>query len=240
MDYTLKNTHVNSALRMGLSMGARQMFVSKSSNGNIQVEGNMDIREAIKILEGKVTEEDALKMLWVPEDKDNFPKLAQTLLNVFKKPNLVRSADTKAVNFFLKAGNLKLGRDTFPGWHCPIQKAYLVYTGDIVKSLPEVFTLNHIIEWSDLLGASISNGRLSALKAESGVSSWLGLCKVLIEFSFLVTGHDPTVWVESGNSPGQPALARTQPVDPGAAAGGVTLVTAIPVADNALSLAAQR
>ena len=240
MDYTLRNTHVNAALRMGASMGARQMFISKSSKGSIQVEGDMDIRKAIKILEGKVMEEDALKLGWVPEDKDTFPKLSQTVLNIFKKPNLVRSAATKALNFFLKAGKLKLGRDTFPGWHFPIRKAYLMYTGDIVKGLPEVFTLNHIIEWSDLLGASISNGRLSALKAESGVSSWLGLCKVLLEFSFLVTGHDPAVWVESGSSPGQPALASRQPEVQPREAAGVSLAAAIPLADNVFSPASQR
>ena len=139
------------------------------------------------------------------------------------------------MHFFLKAGKMKLGRDTFPGWHYQIQKAYLVYSSDIVKGLPDVFTLNQIVEWSDLLGANISNGRLSALKAESGVSSWLGLCKVLIEFSFLVTGHDPAVWVESGSSPGQPALASRHPVVQPREA-----TAAIPLADKVSSPAGQR
>ena len=107
---------------------------------------------------------------------------------------------------------MKLGRETFPGWNCRIQKAHLVYSSDIVKGLPEVFTLNQIIEWSDLLGANISNSHLSAQKVESGVSSWLGLFKVLIKFSFLVTGHNPAVWVEFNSSPSQPALASRQTV----------------------------
>ena len=235
MDYTLKNVHINSALRMGASMGARQLFVCKNMTGNIQVEGNLDIREVITVLEAKVREEDALRLMWVPKDKNSFPKLANPISDLFKKPNLVKSAAGKAMHFFLKAGKMKLGRDTFPGWHYQIQKAYLVYSSDIVKGLPDVFTLNQIVEWSDLLGANISNGRLSALKAESGVSSWLGLCKVLIEFSFLVTGHDPAVWVESGSSPGQPALASSHPVVQPREA-----TAAIPLADKVSSPAGQR
>ena len=59
--------------------------------------------------------------------------------DIMKKPNLVKSAATKALKVFLTAGNLKLGKDSFPGWRFCVEKAYFINTSTLLVKLPNVF-----------------------------------------------------------------------------------------------------
>ena len=52
-------------------------------------------------------------------------------------------------------------------------KDFMVYTSDIIQDLPNPFTLSMVNNWSELQGVRIANGRVSALKAASGIKSWL-------------------------------------------------------------------
>ena len=121
-----------------------------------------------------------------------------------KKPNLVKSASTKALKVFLTAGNLKLGKDSFPGWLFCVEKAYFLNTSTLLVNLPNVFTLSDIIDWVALDGATICNGPTggaAALKPASGVKTWLAFVKILLEFLYLVEGGgSPTSQLEAQSS----------------------------------------
>ena len=108
---------------------------------------------------------------------------------------------------------MKIGRDKFLLWWFPIEKEYLVYVSDLVSGLPEVFTLNMILEWSDLAGCSLSNGNVAALKPASGVTTQVALTKIILNIVFLVLGHNSQTWLlastESVRS--SPVLARKTP-----------------------------
>ena len=102
--------------------------------------------------------------------------------DIMKKPNLVKSAATKALKVFLTAGNLKLGKDSFPGWRFCVEKAYFINTSTLLVKLPNVFTLSDIIDWVALDGVTICNcprGGAAALKPASGVKTWLAFVKIL-------------------------------------------------------------
>ena len=194
--YNLNNVHVNRLLQLGKEKGVQHLVMAKMRDGRVEIKGDFNKKEAVKELQKKILEDEALKMNWVRPGQDDFPKLSLEMAELLKKPPKVKSAVAAALNNLMKQSNAKLGRGDFLAWHYPIEKEFMVFTNSLLNSLPNPFTLSMIIDWSDLQSVSIANGRLSALKVASGINTWLGFCKVMLEFCFLVTEHDPATWME--------------------------------------------
>ena len=106
---------------MAEAKGAKQLVICQTSR-EVNLLSNWDIREVLKILKIKVEEEEAMRETWV-HDQTKMP-----MEDIMKKPNLVKSAATKPLKVFLTAGNLKLGKDSFPGWRFCVEKAYFMNT----------------------------------------------------------------------------------------------------------------
>ena len=200
MEYKLKNVHVAKALELGSQKGAEQLFFAKKRDGSWEVCGELNKKEVMKFLqEGDITEE-AKKMEWLTPGAEDFPKLEKPLAEILKTATKVKTAVAAALNYIMKLTNTKLGRGDFLAWHYPMEKDFMVYTGDLIEDLPNPFTLSMIINWSELQGVRISNGRVSALKLESGVKSWLSACKIFLDFFFVAMEHNPARWVEVQDS----------------------------------------
>ena len=60
-----------------------------------------------------------MRKTWLP-DQFMIPKLPMTME---ENPNLVVTAATKALKAFLRAGNHKMGKDSFPAWRFRVEKA---------------------------------------------------------------------------------------------------------------------
>lgn len=208
MDYNLNNTYVTKALALGRAKGARQLVLAELEDGGAFTKGDLDKRRARDLLDAMILKEDAEGKDWLVEGDPTFPKLPTDIVELFKTPAKVKSAVSAALTHVMKKTKTKLGRGTFLGWHYPIEKVYMVYTEHLLQGLPTTFTLSQLIDWEELQGVSIANGRLSALKKESGVKSWLAVCKILLNFLFLVVGHDPATWLDHQEPSSAPVKTR--------------------------------
>ena len=194
MEYSIDNVHVAAAQAMAEASGVPQITICKTSRG-IEFRGNWDIKAMLEDVQKEEEEKDAVSMDWVP-DKASIPALPMSLEDIIKKPNMLKTAATKALKAFLVAGRLKLGKGTFAGWSFPVEKAYFVHTASHLSKLPSKFKMSDIISWEALDGGSISNGPRAgsaAIKPSSGVKTWLAVVKILMEFLCLMgsTGRAP-------------------------------------------------
>ena len=201
MDFTLNNIHALKSIEMGDSKGADQLYMSRNISGRLEFLGKWDKRVVIMELENLILKEDALKKNWIPKSLDGFPSLNMPFEDLLKKANLVKPATSAALNYFMKADNIKLGRGKFLMWHYPIHKTYMTHTYKFISKLPEVFTLSMILNWPKMVGGSISNGFSDAMIPESGITTHLAVCKVLLEASYCILEITPADWLENPNSP---------------------------------------
>ena len=154
------------ALQFGDKSGAKQLFFSENSDGKLEMMGNLEREKVVKFLETHLLQEESVSEDWIPKNMDNFPKLKAPLSRVKKNANMLKTASTRAMNFFKEFNNLKLGHGKFMLWHFPMEKSMLVHSRTLVDKLPPSFNLEQIISWSELQGVSMSNGRLWALKVD--------------------------------------------------------------------------
>ena len=166
MNYVLNNSFVDKALALGAQKNVKQIIIAEDGNGDLMYRGDLDIRVVVKKLQDKVHQEDALRGEWMASARQTLPKLPRQLNFLLKTPRMVKTAVAASLNHLMDACGVKLGRGTFLLWHYPIEKVFLTNTVELVKNLPDVFTLSMIIDWSDLKGTSISNGRLGAIKVK--------------------------------------------------------------------------
>ena len=164
MEYSLNNVYVKKALEIGSQKSVKQLFFAKHVDGKFEIRGDLDKLSVLKQLEMEVNMEEALKCKWLVKRDPKFPKLPRSMEFLLKQPRLVKSSTVSVVNHLMTNAGVKLGRDKFPAWSFPLDKCMLVHTSSLVARLPDAFSLSDIIEWSDLQGTSISNGKISALK----------------------------------------------------------------------------
>ena len=103
MEYSLQNIHITQAQAMAEEKGAKQLVICKTRRG-VNYVSNWDIKEVLEFLKMKVEEEEAMRKTWLP-DQSRIPKLPLAMEEIMKKPNLVKTAATKALKAFLIAGN---------------------------------------------------------------------------------------------------------------------------------------
>ena len=201
MEYKLDNIHVTKALELGSKKGPVQLFALQKGDGSWELSGDLDKKkELMKFLQEDDVNKEAEKMEWLTPGAKDFPKLETPMADILKAAPMVKTAVAAALNYVMKLTNTKLGRGEFLAWSYPMEKDFMVYTSDIIQDLPNPFTLSMVIDWSELQGVRIANGRVSALKAASGIKSWLSACKVILEFLFVVMEHNPARWVEVQDS----------------------------------------
>ena len=212
MEYTVENTAANNLIDLGKKRLSKQLIISVNRLGHVQMKGNLEKKIALLKLEEIVQQEDAMNKEWLPEDLDSFPLLPLPLKDVLRNGNMAKSATAASVNWMLRKTSGKIGRDKFPLWFYPVNKENLVYTSGLVSKLPDTFTLNMILEWSDMAGCSMSHGNSGALKPASGVTNHLSFIKIVLNIIFLVVGHDPLTWHRATAAPSTgPPPARTPP-----------------------------
>ena len=164
MEFTLRNAYAERALQFGEKVGAKQLFFSENAEGRLEMIGSLEREKVAKFLESQLLQEEAVSEGWIPKNMEDFPKLEAPLSRVIKNTNMLKTAATRAMNFFKEYNNLKLGHGKFMLWHFPMEKSMLVHSRHMVDKLPSSFNLEQIISWSELQGVSMSNGRLWALK----------------------------------------------------------------------------
>ena len=164
MNFSINNSHVLRALQLGAEKNVKQLFVAETSNGGLEIKGDLEKRKVVEKLQEMINTEDSLKANWLNNSDPNFPKLPRHLEHLLKQPRLVKNAVTSACNFLMSSSGVKLGHAIFLVWHFPLEKAFMIHTSHLLNKLPNKFTLSHIIEWASLRGTRISNGRISALK----------------------------------------------------------------------------
>ena len=81
-------------------------------------------------------EKDTVAMDWVL-NKASIPSLPMSLVDIIKKPSMVKTAAIKAMKAFLAAVRLKLGKGRFAGWSFTTEKAYFVHTASQLSKLPD-------------------------------------------------------------------------------------------------------
>ena len=99
MEYSLQNTHIAQAQAMAEGKGAKQLIICKTIQG-VNYLSNWDLKEVLEFLKMKIEEEEAMRNTWLP-DKSRIPKLPMAMEKIMKKPNLVKTAATKALKAFL-------------------------------------------------------------------------------------------------------------------------------------------
>ena len=164
MEYSLNNVYVKKALVIGSDKGVKQLFFAQHGDGKFEIRGDLDKLSVLNRLEMEINREEALKCQWLVKKDPKFPKLPRSMEFVLKQPRLVKSATISVINHLMTSAGVKLGRDKFPAWNFPLDKCMLVHTSSLVTSMPDIFSLSDIIEWSALQGTSISNGKIGALK----------------------------------------------------------------------------
>ena len=212
MDYSVENTVANNLINLGKKRLSTQLIISVNRLGQVQLKGNLDKKVALAKLKEIVQQEDARAREWLPDDLDSFPLFPLPLPEVLRNGYMAKSAAAAAVSWMLRKTGGKLGRDKFPLWFFPVNKENLVYTSGLVSKLPDTFTLNMILEWSDMAGCSMSHGSSGSLKPASGVTNHLSFIKIVLNIIFLVVGHDPLTWHRATAAPSTgPPPARTPP-----------------------------
>ena len=212
MEYTVENTAANNLIDLGKKRLSKQLIISVNRLGHVQMKGNLEKKIALLKLEEIVQQEDAMNKEWLPEDLDSFPLLPLPLADVLRNGNMAKSVTAASINWMLRKTGGKIGRDKFSLWFYPVNKENLVYTSGLVSKLPDTFTLNMILEWSDMAGCSMSHGNSGALKPASGVTNHLSFIKIVLNIIFLVVGHNPLTWHRATAAPSTgPPPARTSP-----------------------------
>ena len=169
----------------------------RKEDGEITFSGSLDIREALKVIELKINEEEAKSMDWILGDLDTFPvqqsELEDILMSKGKSANQVKKSASAIMQWFKKPLKLEYGRGNFVGWEAQVKKSDLVFSEKLgllkaIKSdtvSPSMFLL-----WESLAGLSnFSNGRVNGLLQESGLKAWSPFCKFVIEWGVVIVKY---------------------------------------------------
>ena len=113
MHYSLDNTVTQSLLALGKSKKTKQLILSESSLGPMEIMGTLPTRRALILLENAFLQEESAAKLWLRQDLKTSPLLALPLTELMKKGNQVKTAAAAVVKWMMKQSNTKLRRDKF-------------------------------------------------------------------------------------------------------------------------------
>ena len=167
-------------------MQATETILEKTS-----VVGSLSLEKAKEILELKIAVRDSsMKEKWLKVG--DVPPLLAPLGEVLSNTLLVKSKSTKLINWLMDSNNMRLGEGHFAGWLHRVDPALFINTADLMPGLKnkDEISLSDIINFKDMKNIKgIGNGNLQAIKKESGVKTWLGFLKIVLEWREVILGN---------------------------------------------------
>ena len=153
--------------------------------------GSLSLEKAKEILELKIAVRDSsMKEKWLKVG--DVPPLSAPLGEVLSNTLLVKSKSTKLINWLMDSNNMRLGEGHFAGWLHRVDPALFINTADLMPGLKnkDEISLSDIINFKDMKNIKgIGNGNLQAIKKESGVKTWLGFLKIVLEWREVILGN---------------------------------------------------